>query len=234
VAIYVGTVDTAFPDQHDLRVGETFTLLADVTSTLQSAAFDGTALALLSVDYNNVDYRIRIPNEASFPGKTRCLVKVEAVSATGMSSKEYPLYVDIPEMAPHKLFIKHRRALGMVFGGIWNTSSILDCGVMGQSTFGQTLSVKLKDGANNSNIGDSNIHSLPSSVAALAVVFSLSFLLFFGVSLHFLFEMEMQRQEAHAEKGQADMDLAEKAAAAPALLLPLAARRRRHHLLLPL
>ena len=132
--------------------------------------FPGTAYALSSVDYNNVDYRISIPNETSFPGKTRCLVKVEAVSATGITSDESPLYVDIPEMAPHNLFIKSRRAIGMVFGGIWNPSSIIDCGVLGQSPFGQTLSVKLRDGANNSNIGDSTIHSALSSLATLAVI----------------------------------------------------------------
>ena len=131
--------------------------------------FPGTAYALSSVDYNNVDYRISIPNESSFPGKTRCLVKVEAVSATGMSAADYPLYVDIPEMAPHNLFIQNRRALGMVFGGIWNPSSILDCGVMGQSPFGQTLSVKLKDGAYNANVGDSIIHHNPA-LASLSVI----------------------------------------------------------------
>ena len=43
----------------------------------------------------------------------------------------------------------------------------------------------------------------------LLLIFGLSFLLFFGVFLHFLFEMEMQRQKAHAEKGQAEKDQAE-------------------------
>ena len=132
--------------------------------------FPGTAYALSSIDYNNVDYRISIPNETSFPGKTRCLVKVEAISATGITSDESPLYVDIPEMAPHNLFIKSRRAIGMVFGGIWNPSSIIDCGVLGQSPFGQTLSVKLRDGANNSNIGESTIHTAPGRVDTLEVI----------------------------------------------------------------
>jgi len=35
-------------------------------------------------------------NEASFPGKTRCLVKVESISANDLTSFELPVYVDIP------------------------------------------------------------------------------------------------------------------------------------------
>jgi len=123
--------------------------------------FPGTAYALSSVDYNNVDYRISIPNEASFPGKSRCLVKVESVAAKDLTSADFPVYVDIPEMAPHNLFIKGRRAIGMVFGGIWNPSSIRDCGVMSQTPFGKTLSVKLFDGANHNLLGTSFIHSAP-------------------------------------------------------------------------
>jgi hypothetical protein len=139
------------------------------TATLEPD-FKGTAYALSALDYNNVDYRISIPNETSFPGKSRCLVKVEAVSATGITALDYPLYVDIPEMAPHNLFVKERRALGMVFGGIWNPSSIIDCGVMGQSPFGQTLTVKLKDGSNHQTIGDSNVHTDLASQTALTSI----------------------------------------------------------------
>jgi len=160
VAIYVGTVDPAFPDQHDLRVGETFILHEDVTSAFQSATFDGTAYALSAIDYNNLDYKISIPNEASFPGKSRCLVKVESISANDLTSFELPVYVDIPEMAPHNLFIKDRRAIGVVFGGIWNPASIRDCGVLCQTPFGKTLSVKLFDAVTRSLLGTNMVHTL--------------------------------------------------------------------------
>ena len=128
--------------------------------------FPGTAYALSSVDYNNVDYRISIPNEASFPGKSRCLVKVESIAAGDVTSYDTVAYVDIPEMAPHNLFIKGRRAIGAVSdqGGMNNTSSLLDSGVLCQTPFGKTLSVKLFDVANHDLLGSNLIHSNAATV----------------------------------------------------------------------
>ena len=121
------------------------------------------------------------PNEASFPGKSRCLVKVESIAATDITSYDFPVYVDIPEMAPHNLFIKGSRAIGMVFGGIWNPSSIRDCGVMSQTPFGKTLSVKLFDAVTRSLLGTNMVHTLngiPDSVGKFptSIVIRLLFL----------------------------------------------------------
>jgi hypothetical protein len=63
--------------------GEEFTLHADFTASpataLQNSAFTKEAYAVSSVDYNNCEYTITVPNETSFPGKTRCLCQVQSL-----------------------------------------------------------------------------------------------------------------------------------------------------------
>jgi hypothetical protein len=62
---------------------EEFTLHADFTvapiTAIQNSAFTKEAYAVSSVDYISCEYTITVPNETSFPGKTRCLCQVQSL-----------------------------------------------------------------------------------------------------------------------------------------------------------
>ena len=129
----------------------------------QNVNFIKRAYAISAREYNNVDYTITIPNETSFPGKTRCLAKIESLSANDISSYDTVAYVDIPELAPQNSYVKGKRVLGVIAdqaGGMSNSMSVLDSGTLCQTPFGKTLSVKIFDAATHKLLGSDMAHSV--------------------------------------------------------------------------
>jgi hypothetical protein len=157
-AIRVG--DNSTVTSGDLAIGTTFTCHKNATTALQSSTFPGTATALSTVDYNNCEYSIKIPNESSFPGKTRCLCQVQSIFHKS-SNGDAIAYVMIPEMAPQNNFIQGRRVVGALPSS-WtsqSTSSLLDGGTMCQNPFGNILNIKILDANTHKILGTDQRHT---------------------------------------------------------------------------
>ena len=142
--------------------GEEFTLHADFTATpatdIQNSAFIKEAYAVSSVDYNNCEYTITVPNETSFPGKTRCLCQVQ--SLFHKTYGDAVAYVVIPEISSHNNFIQGRRVVGALPSS-WSSqssSSLLDSGTMCQNPFGTQLKVKIFDVNTHQILGTDQRH----------------------------------------------------------------------------
>lgn len=143
--------------------GAEFTLHADFTATpatdIQNSAFTKEAFAISSVDYNNCEYTISVPNETSFPGKTRCLCQVQ--SLFHKTYGDAVAYVIIPEMSSHNNFIQGRRVVGALPTS-WtsqSSSSLLDTGTMCQNPFGTQLKVQIFDVNTHKILGTDQRHS---------------------------------------------------------------------------
>ena len=138
-------------------------IVPNVLIAAQDINFIKKAYAISAREYNNVDYTITIPNETSFPGKTRCLAKIESLSANDISSYDTVAYVDIPELAPQNAYVKGKRVFGVLAdqaGGMSNSTSLLDSGTLCQTPFGKTLSVKIFDAATHKLLGSDMAHSV--------------------------------------------------------------------------
>ena len=168
-AIKVG--DNGTTTSGDLAVGTTFTCHKTASTALQSSTFTGTATALSTVDYNNCEYSITIPNESSFPGKTRCLCQVQSVFHRS-SNGDSVAYVIIPEMAPHNNFIQGRRVVGALPSS-WtsqSTASLLDGGTMCQNPFGNRLNIKIYDANTHKILGTDQRHTQFGNTSTYNVV----------------------------------------------------------------
>ena len=148
-------------------VGTRFTTA--VAKADQSTTFAGTATALGTAEYNNIEYPITIPNETSFPGKTRCMCQVQSISHYNIG--DTLCYVDIPEMAPQSIFMQNRRAVGFL-PSVWtsqNNGTLLDTGTMCQNPFGKRLTVRLMDAHTNELMG-TNIDHVSRATPTIDIV----------------------------------------------------------------
>jgi hypothetical protein len=142
---------------------EEFTLHADFTKaggpTVQNNAFTKEAYAVSSIDYNDCEYTITVPNETSFPGKTCCLCQVQ--SLFHRTYGDAVAYVIIPEISSHNNFIQGRRVVGALPSS-WSSqssSSLLNTGTMCQNSFGTQLKVKNFDVNTHKILGTDQRHS---------------------------------------------------------------------------